>query len=197
MQIAFASHNEHKTTEIRAILGESITIANLHDLGIRTEIPETGTTIEENATLKATWLFEKNNIDCFSDDTGLEITALNNEPGVYSARYAEGKRNDANNVAKVLENMKNCDNRKAQFKSVFALIHKGEVHLFVGLVKGEIRRKGVGHNGFGYDPIFEPEGCGKTFAEMTLEEKNKYSHRARALNKMMHFLNDVQKTENI
>jgi XTP/dITP diphosphohydrolase len=161
MQIAFASHNEHKTNEIRNILGESIKIENLHDLGIRTEIPETGTTIEENATLKATWLFEKNNIDCFSDDTGLEISALNNEPGVYSARYAEGKKNDANNIAKVLENMKNVDNRKAQFKSVFALIHKGETHLFVGLVKGEIRRKAIGHNGFGYDPIFEPEGWGK------------------------------------
>jgi XTP/dITP diphosphohydrolase len=195
MQITFASHNQHKADEIQAFLGEKTKIVTLNDLGIKTEVPETGTTIEENAQMKAQWLFDRSGEDCFSDDTGLEINALNNEPGVYSARYAGGKKNDLANIQKVITNLKNNSNRKAQFKTVIALIKNGEMHLFVGLVKGEIRQKSIGNNGFGYDSIFEPEGCGKTFAEMTMQEKNKYSHRARALNKMMFFLNKENQIE--
>jgi XTP/dITP diphosphohydrolase len=188
MKLVFATHNHNKAKEIQALVPEGITIVRLDELQCNDEIPETAPTLEGNAIQKAEYIVNQFNLNVFADDTGLEIEALNGEPGVISARYA-GEQRDANqNMELVLEKLNGIENRNAQFRTVIALYLDGEMHLFEGIVKGKIRTTKTGEEGFGYDPIFEPENCGKTFAEMDLIEKNRMSHRARALEKMIAFL---------
>jgi XTP/dITP diphosphohydrolase len=189
MKILFATANLNKAFEIQKIVPEGFEIISLKDLNFTDDIPETSSTIEGNALQKTKFIVDKFKIDCFADDTGLEIEALEGEPGVYSARYAGLEKNPEKNMDLVLEKMKNCQNRKARFKTVIALYFNGETHLFEGIVNGIIRHEKSGDDGFGYDPIFEPENSGKTFAEMTIDEKNKISHRGRAFEKMVQFLN--------
>jgi len=188
IKLVFATANQNKVIEIDNLLPETILLTSLKELGQKKDIPETSKTIEGNAVQKANFITDKFNVNCFADDTGLEINALKGEPGVNSARYAGSEKDADLNIKKVLQNMDGITKRGAQFKTVIALNLNGEQHLFFGVVKGTIRKQRIGQNGFGYDPIFEPENCGRTFAEMTLEEKNKYSHRARAFNKMIRFL---------
>ena len=188
MKIIFASNNKNKVQEIQKQVPASIQIVTLDEIGCTEDIAETGNTLEENAIIKANYITQKYGLPCFADDTGLEIEALNGEPGVYSARYAGKERNDEANMNKVLKNLENQTNRKAQFKTVIALNLNNKQHLFTGIVEGKIRTEKTGTNGFGYDPIFEPENVGKTFAEMTLEDKNKLSHRGRAVEKLIAFL---------
>lgn len=188
MRILFASSNKNKAREIRKMIPESFEMLTLDDINLNEEIPETSATIEGNAIQKANYITQHFGLNCFADDTGLEVKSLKNAPGVKSARYAGDQRSDLDNMNLVLEGLKSEVDRSAQFKTVIALNINGEQHLFEGIVKGEIRKMMTGTNGFGYDPIFEPENCGKTFAEMTLDEKNQYSHRARALKNMMNYL---------
>lgn len=188
MEIIFASSNQNKAKEIQAALPKEFIVKTLLDLDFHEEIPETADTFAGNALLKAQFVAKKWNLPCFSDDSGLEIKALNNEPGVYSARYAGRQKNDDENMNLVLEKLQNETNRKACFKTVIALIINGKTSLFEGKVEGTIRHEKTGNQGFGYDPIFEPEGIGKTFAEMDIEEKSKYSHRKRAVEKMVKHL---------
>jgi XTP/dITP diphosphohydrolase len=190
MKLIFASSNENKTKEIRSKLPEGIELFSLKDLNFTDEIPETGVTLTENAIIKAKACLELFNSNCFADDTGLEIEALNGEPGVYSARYAGEEKNPEMNMNLVLEKLNGIVNRKARFVTVIALIWNNEMHLFEGAVEGEIISEKRGNLGFGYDPIFIPENESKTFAEMDLDVKNKFSHRARATEKMLAFLNE-------
>lgn len=192
MKIVFASNNQNKVKEIQNQVPSFIEIVTLEDIGCTEDIEETGKTIEENAIIKANYVTTKYNLPCFADDTGLEIEVLNGEPGVYSARYAGENKNAEKNMQLVLEKMKSCENRAAQFKTVIALHINNEQHLFTGIVKGEIRKEKTGTNGFGYDPIFEPEQLGKTFAEMTMEEKNTMSHRGRAVAQLIDFLTNLK-----
>lgn len=192
MKIIFASNNTNKVKEIQNQVPSFIQVITLDEIGCTEDIEETGTTIEENAIIKANYITQKYGMPCFADDTGLEIEALNGEPGVYSARYAGEDKNADKNMDLVLEKMQNESNRKAQFKTVFALNINNEQHLFTGIVEGEIRKEKTGTNGFGYDPIFEPEQLGKTFAEMTLDEKNTLSHRGRAVNQLVNFLKNLK-----
>lgn len=192
MKIVFASNNKNKVQEIQNQVPESIQIVTLEEIGCFEDIEETGITLEENAIIKANYVTEKYDLPCFADDTGLEIEALNGEPGVYSARYAGEEKNSEANMQKVLKNLNGVSNRKAQFKTVIALNINNEQYLFTGTVEGEIRNEQKGTNGFGYDPIFEPEHLGKTFAEMTLEDKNKMSHRGRAVEKLITFLSKIE-----
>lgn len=189
IKLVFATANLNKVKEIDKLLPESVQLTSLKELGQKQDIPETSKTIEGNAIQKANFVTDKYSVNCFADDTGLEINALKGKPGVNSARYAGEEKDDEANIKLVLKNLEDQSKRGAQFKTVIALNLDGEQHLFFGVVKGTIRKQRIGNNGFGYDPIFEPENCGKTFAQMTLEEKNKYSHRARAFNKMIRFLN--------
>ena len=188
MKILFATANQNKAIEIQKLVPDGFEILSLKDINYLEEIPETSLTIEGNALQKTNFIINKFNLDCFSDDTGLEIETLGGEPGVYSARYAGLEKNPDKNMDLVLEKMKNSQNRKARFKTVIALHLDGETHLFEGIVNGLIRYEKSGEDGFGYDPIFEPENTGKTFAEMTIEEKNIISHRGRAFQKMIEFL---------
>jgi XTP/dITP diphosphohydrolase len=188
MKLVFATHNHNKAKEIQSIIPEGITIVTLDDLQCYEDIPETSPTLEGNAIQKAEYIVKRFNLNVFADDTGLEIEALNREPGVISARYAGEQRDAKKNMDLVLEKLNGIENRNAQFRTVIALYWDGEMHLFEGIVTGKIRTTKTGEEGFGYDPIFEPENCGKTFAEMNLVEKNKMSHRARALEKMIAFL---------
>ncbi len=190
IKLVFATANLNKVKEIDQLLPETVLLSSLKELGQKQAIPETSSTIEGNAIQKANFITKKYNVNCFADDTGLEINALDGLPGVNSARYAGENKDDDLNIKLVLKNLEGISKRGAQFKTVIALNLDGEQHLFIGVVKGTIRKQRIGNNGFGYDPIFEPENCGKTFAQMSLEEKNKYSHRARAFNKMIRFLND-------
>lgn len=192
MKIIFASNNKNKVQEIQNQVPKSIQIVTLDEIGCTEDIAETGTTLEENAIIKANYITEKYGLPCFADDTGLEIDALNGEPGVYSARYAGEDKNADKNMDLVLEKLSNSTNRKAQFKTVIALNINNEQHLFTGIVEGEVRNKKTGTQGFGYDPIFEPENLGKTFAEMSLEEKNKLSHRGRAVEQLINFLGNLE-----
>lgn len=192
MKIIFASNNTNKVKEIQNQVPSFIQVITLDEIGCTEDIEETGTTIEENAIIKANYITQKYGMPCFADDTGLEIEALNGEPGVYSARYAGEDKNADKNMDLVLKKMQNESNRKAQFKTVFALNINNEQHLFTGIVEGEIRKEKTGTNGFGYDPIFEPEQLGKTFAEMTLDEKNTLSHRGRAVNQLVNFLKNLK-----
>ena len=188
MEIIFATHNQHKTQEARAILGDNWTLKNLHDIGCEEEIPETADTLQGNALQKAQYVVDHFHANCFADDTGLEIEALDGRPGVYSARYAGEHCTYQDNVNKVLEEMQGMTNRKACFKTVVALILDGETYLFEGRVDGKIIETPRGTSGFGYDPVFMPDGYNQTFAEMGDELKNSISHRARAMQKLMEFL---------
>ena len=193
-KLVFASNNAHKLEEIRAILGTQYEVKSLKDIGCEVDIPETGSTFRENALQKATYVKEHFGLDCFADDSGLQVETLGGEPGVYSARYAvkngvqvEGNKDDANmNV--LLEKLTNEENRKACFRTSIALIFEGETHFFDGTVEGRIIREKRGNGGFGYDPIFIPDGYDKTFAELGNEVKNGISHRARAVAKLADFL---------
>ena len=201
MKIVFATNNEHKLSEIRDILGESIEVLSLKDIGCDVDIPETGKTLEENALQKAQYVYDHYHIDCFADDTGLEVDALDGAPGVYSARYASmisdsnqttpASHDSEANMARLLKELGENNNRHARFRTVIALIQKKdvcpcgctsikEIHKFEGIVEGEIIRERRGGEGFGYDPIFQPDGYDKTFAELGMEVKNHISHRARA-----------------
>lgn len=191
-RFVFATNNAHKLEEVTAILGNRIEVLSLKDINCHTDIPETADTLEGNALIKARYIFKNYQVDCFADDTGLEVEALGGAPGVYSARYAEGGHDSEANMLKLLHNLEGIENRKAQFRTVFALIIDGKEHLFEGIVKGEIIKNRRGTSGFGYDPIFVPEGYSQTFAEMGNELKNKISHRAIATNKLCKFLNSIQ-----
>ena len=189
MKILFATSNKNKALEIQKLIPEGFEILTLNDIDLQEEIPETSNTIEGNAIQKTNFIVENFGIDCFADDTGLEIEALNGEPGVYSARYAGEEKDSNKNMDLVLKKMKGITNRKARFKTIISLSLDNKSYLFEGIVEGNIRKDKIGNLGFGYDPIFEPENIGRTFAEMTIEEKNNISHRGRAFEKMIHFLN--------
>lgn len=176
-KFVFATNNAHKLEEVTAILGDKIELLSMKDIHCHADIPETADTLEGNALLKARYIFENYNMDCFADDTGLEVEALNGAPGVYSARYAGDAHNSEANMRKLLQDMEGIENRKAQFRTVFALIINGKEHLFEGIVKGEITKHRCGSSGFGYDPVFIPEGYTQTYAEMGNTLKNKISHR--------------------
>lgn len=187
-KFVFATNNAHKLKEVTAILGDKIELLSMKDIHCSADIPETADTLEGNALLKARYIFENYHLDCFADDTGLEVEALNGAPGVYSARYAGDAHNSEANMQKLLQDMEGMENRKARFRTVFALIVNGKEHLFEGIVKGEITKHRHGTSGFGYDPVFIPEGYTQTYAEMGNELKNKISHRALATNKLCNFL---------
>lgn len=188
MQLVFASNNKNKILEIQNMLPESIQILSLEDIGCHEDIPETADTIEGNAILKADYVTQNYGYDCFADDTGLEVNALNGAPGVISARYAGELKNADDNMAKLLWELENKSDRSAQFKTVIALNLNGQQHLFTGIVKGEIIREKIGNQGFGYDPVFKSEGHDRTFAQLTLEEKAHISHRGIAVKKLVEFL---------
>ena len=189
LNLVFATNNKHKLTEVREILGDSFQILSLEDIGCFDDIPETADTLEGNALIKARYVKQKFGLDCFADDTGLEIKALNNAPGVYSARYA-GEAKDANaNIRKVLQELQDQTDRSACFRTVIALITGEEEYLFEGIVEGTIINEARGETGFGYDPIFVPQGFTETFAELGAEAKNTISHRAEAIIKLKHFIN--------
>jgi len=188
MTLIFASHNQNKTKEISALLPREIDLKCLVDLHHFSEIPETGLTLNENAEIKSRAIFDQYKEWCFADDSGLEIEALDNQPGVYSARFAGEEKNDVANMNKVLQLLDNESNRSARFRTVISLIKDNETLFFEGEIKGTITKTKKGNNGFGYDPIFIPEGYSKTFAEMTKEEKNMISHRSIAVKKLVKYL---------
>lgn len=196
--LCFATNNIHKTEEIRALLGPSFVLKNLKDIGCLEELPETQATIEGNALQKARYVFDHYHVSCFADDTGLEVDSLNGEPGIFSARYARlngiirpaGEHRDDDNVKLLLSRLAKHTNRKARFKTVISWIDEGEVKSFEGIVPGIIVEVEKGSNGFGYDPVFQPDGSDKTFAEMELAEKNLISHRALAVKKLVNFLRE-------
>ncbi|MHC0445549.1 non-canonical purine NTP diphosphatase [Flavobacterium sp. 3-218] len=192
MKLVFASNNKNKIAEIQSMLPESIKILSLEDINCLEDIPETADTIEGNAILKADYVTQKYGYDCFADDTGLEVNALNGEPGVYSARYAGEQKNADDNMNKLLEALKNVENRSAQFKTVITLNLKGQQYLFTGIAKGNITHEKTGTNGFGYDPIFKPENFNETFAELPLETKNTIGHRGKAVKQLIDFLSTTK-----
>lgn len=187
-KLVFATNNIHKLEEIRAILGDNIEILSLSDINCHVDIPETSDTLEGNARLKSSYIYEHYGLDCFADDTGLEVETLGGAPGVYSARYAENGHDSQANMKKLLNEMKEKENRKAIFRTIISLIEKGEERQFEGIVRGEITQEPKGNSGFGYDPIFKPEGYEETFAELGNNIKNKISHRARAMEKLCKYL---------
>ncbi|WP_293894253.1 non-canonical purine NTP diphosphatase [Flavobacterium sp.] len=188
MQLVFASSNQNKIKEIQLLLPQSIQILSLQDIGCFEEIPETAETIEGNAILKANYVSETFGYNCFADDTGLEVEVLNGAPGVHSARYAGEQKDANNNMDKLLLNLMDESNRSAQFKTVIALNLNGKQTLFTGVIKGKIIKEKIGTHGFGYDPIFIAEGYDKTFAELSIEEKSKISHRGLAVKQLVDFL---------
>lgn len=187
-KLVFSTNNEHKLEEVRAKLSKYYQIISLKDLGDDTDVPETGDTLEENAMIKANYLWDTYHLNCFADDTGLEVEALDNAPGVYSARYAGEQKNSEDNVVKLLKELEGKENRRARFRTVIALIMDGKRYLFQGTVEGIITTSPKGTSGFGYDPVFQPDGYDKTFAELTLEDKNSISHRAKAVEQLVLFL---------
>jgi len=191
MQIVFATNNINKIKEVQALLPKSIQIISLESIGCFEDIPETADTIEGNAIQKANYITKKYGYDCFADDTGLEVEALNGEPGVFSARYAGGQRNANDNMNLLLEKLQNQTNRKAQFKTVIALNLKGKQHLFTGIAAGEITLEKIGNQGFGYDPIFRPKGFSETFAQLSLAQKGQISHRGKATQALIAFLESL------
>lgn len=194
MDLIFASSNKNKINEIRSIFPLEISLRGLADIGLDHEIPETGSTIPENSMIKAKYVIDflkdKTNASVFADDSGLEVEALNNAPGVYSARYAGVPKNDASNNKKLMEELKNSTNRKARFVTVITLIMENKVYSFEGEIKGTIAYEPRGENGFGYDPLFIPQGYRSTFAELSKEVKNTISHRANAVKKLIDFLKE-------
>lgn len=191
MKLVFATGNINKANELRSMLPEGTELLTLKDLELNEDIPETSPTLEGNAVQKANYIVEHFGLDCFADDTGLEVFTLNNEPGVYSARYAGEQKNSDDNMNLLLEKLQGKSDRSARFRTVIALYLDGEMHTFDGIVNGTIIKEKRGDQGFGYDPIFVPEGYTTTFAEMSMEEKNRVSHRARAFKKMFDFLNSL------
>jgi XTP/dITP diphosphohydrolase len=191
MELIFATQNQNKIKEIQVLLPSTIRLLGLVDIGCNEELPETQSTLEGNASQKARYIFEKYKVNCFADDTGLEIVALNGRPGVYSARYSGEEKNADNNMSKVLKELKKNENRSANFKTIISLIINSKEYLFEGIVNGKILTSKRGQKGFGYDPIFQPEGYNKSFAEMSLEEKNKISHRALAVKKLVDYLSSL------
>ena len=188
MELIFATHNLNKIKEISAILPSIIKLKSLNDLNFTNQIPETSKTLKGDALIKARTIFNEFQRDCFADDTGLEVEALNGAPGVYSARYAGNKKRDEDNIYKLLKELRNHDNTKAQFRTVIALIYNHKEFIFEGIIKGKIIKEIKGGNGFGYDPIFQPENHLLSFAELSTEKKNKISHRAIAFRKLIDFL---------
>ena len=187
MKLVFATNNINKIIEVQQLLPETIEIVSLESIGCFEEIPETGNTIKENAIMKANYVTQKYGYNCFADDTGLEVDALNGEPGVFSARYAGEQCSSEDNMTKLLDTLAKTTNRKAQFKTIIALNLNGRQHLFTGIAKGEITLKKIGNQGFGYDPIFKPEGYSRTFAQLSLEEKGLISHRGKATKHLIDF----------
>jgi len=192
MELVFATNNKHKLEELQAILGKHFKLLSLKDIGCNEEIPEEKDTLEGNASQKAFFVYNKFGFNCFADDTGLEIDALNGEPGVYSARYAGEERSAEANMDKVLDKLTKIKNRKARFRTVISLVIDGAENQFEGVVEGEILAEKRGRSGFGYDPIFQANGFSQTFAEMDLGEKNQISHRGRAVEKLVNYLKNVE-----
>jgi XTP/dITP diphosphohydrolase len=190
-QLVFATNNRHKLEEVSGKIQNEIKLLTLDDIGCYDDIEEVGHTFQENASIKSHFIHNKYHVNCFGDDSGLVIDALKGEPGVYSARYAGEHGNHAANITKVLHKLGDTTNRKARFVTLISLIWNGSEHFFEGAAEGTIRHERSGAKGFGYDPIFQPDGCDVTFAEMSLEEKNKISHRAIAVEKLIAFLKDV------
>jgi len=191
MKLIFATHNKNKLKEVKSLMPSSIELLSLDEISFNDEIEETADTIEGNALLKAKTIFEKTGINCFADDSGLLVDVLNGAPGVYSARYAGEQKNDEDNMQKLLHELNDKPNRNAHFKTVMALLIDGKEHSFEGKIEGKIITEKQGTNGFGYDPIFVPDGYNETFAQLDSETKNKISHRARALQKMLEFLKTI------
>lgn len=188
-KLVFATNNAHKLEEVAAILGDQVELLSLNDIGCQADIPETAETLEGNALLKSSYIYKNYHLDCFADDTGLEVETLNGAPGVYSARYAGGEGHDAQaNMLKLLHELDGKENRKAQFRTAISLILDGKEYLFEGVIKGEIIKEKRGDSGFGYDPVFMPEGYDRTFAELGNDIKNQISHRALAVQKLCEFL---------
>ncbi|HKM93681.1 MAG TPA: non-canonical purine NTP diphosphatase [Prolixibacteraceae bacterium] len=192
MKLVFATNNQHKISEVRNILGEHFEILSLSEIGCNDEIPETAETLEENASQKSRYVFEKFGYNCFADDTGLEVEALDMKPGVYSARYAGEQKNSNDNMNKLLVQLDKIKNRKARFKTVISLIIDGHETLFEGIVNGNILTERHGEKGFGYDPIFQPDGYDTSFAQMNLNEKSKMSHRGLAVSKLIDYLKTIE-----
>lgn len=192
--LVIASNNAHKVDEIRAVLGDRFELLTLNDISFNEDIPETADTFVGNALIKARTIYEKFKLNCFADDSGLEIAALNNEPGVYSARYAGEPVDHSKNIDKVLSKLEGIDDRAARFVTVIALIIDGEEFIFEGEVKGRITKERMGEKGFGYDPIFMPEGESRTFAQMNAEEKISMSHRSRAIKKLFYLISKINFT---
>lgn len=192
MKLVFATNNKHKLQELQTILGESFSLLSLKDIGCEEDIPEEQTTLEGNASQKALYVFKKYGYSCFADDTGLEIESLNGEPGVFSARYAGPSKNSEENMQKVLNKLSKINNRKARFRTVISLVMNGKEQQFEGIVDGEILNEKRGNAGFGYDPVFLPKGFRQSFAEMSIEEKNKISHRGRAVEKLVQYLKTME-----
>ena len=191
-KLIFATHNAHKLEEVSAMLKDFVNVAGLDELDFFEEIPETADTLQENALQKAQFIKQKFGCDCFADDTGLEVDALNGAPGVFSARYAGEPSNSEKNIDKLLDALKNCDNRAAQFKTVIALLQGNDIQYFNGIIRGKITTERYGKGGFGYDAVFVPDGYKKTFAELSPEEKNAISHRGLAVKKLVDFLKTNQ-----
>jgi len=188
LSLVFATNNQHKLKEVQHALGDRVELVTLNAVGITEDIPEDFETLQENALQKARYVYSKTGLNCFADDTGLEVEALNWEPGVFSARYAGDAKNPKDNIRKLLDNLKGVENRRARFRTVIALILNGQEYLFEGVVWGKIIDQERGSDGFGYDPIFVPDGFTQTFAEMPLELKNQISHRGRAVEELRIFL---------
>ena len=191
-KLVFVTNNAHKLEEVAAILGDQIELLSLNDIGCHTDIPETAETLEGNALLKSSFIFKNYGLDCFADDTGLEVEALNGAPGVYSARFAGEEHDSQANMRKLLHEMEEKDNRKARFRTIISLIEEGREHQFEGIVNGSITREKKGDSGFGYDPVFQPDGYDQTFAELGEETKNKISHRAQAVARLCEYLASKQ-----
>ena len=192
LKLVFATNNRHKLEEVSHKIGDHFELLTLNDIGCTEDIEETGSTFEENAAIKSNYVYNKYHLNCFGDDSGLVVDALNGEPGVYSARYAGEHGNHAANIKKVLAKLDGIENRKARFVTVISLTWEGKEYVFEGVVNGTIRHETTGTGGFGYDPIFQPDGYDITFAEMTMAEKNKISHRARAMEKLILFLKNIE-----
>ncbi|WP_320110933.1 non-canonical purine NTP diphosphatase [Draconibacterium orientale] len=188
MKLVFATNNKHKLEELQAILGDHFTLLSLKDIECFDEIPEEQPTLEGNASQKAYYIYDKFGMNCFADDTGLEIEALNGEPGVFSARYSGEDKNSEANMNKVLDKLAKINEREARFRTVISLVIDGEEKQFEGIVNGEILKEKRGDSGFGYDPIFKPKGFDQSFAEMGIDDKNKISHRGRAVQKLVDYL---------
>ena len=192
LKLVFATNNRHKLEEVSHKIGDHFELLTLNDIGCTEDIEETGSTFKENAAIKSNYVYNKYHLNCFGDDSGLVVDALNGEPGVYSARYAGEHGNHAANIKKVLAKLDGIENRKARFVTVISLTWEGKEYVFEGVVNGTIRHETTGTGGFGYDPIFQPDGYDITFAEMTMDEKNKISHRARAMEKLILFLKNIE-----